>query len=65
MSFLPYSFAKRHQILLLPSVDSSMPPSLILTEQTSPSAINEAIRYGMIQGQIQQPGLPGPQNQEC
>ncbi|WP_230659370.1 type II secretion system ATPase GspE [Psychrobacter sp. I-STPA10] len=55
MSFLPYSFAKRHQILLLPSVDSSMPPSLILTEQTPPSAINEAIRYAMTQGQTQTP----------
>lgn len=55
MSFLPYSFAKRHQILLLPSVDSSMPPSLILTEHTSPSAINEAIRYAMTQGQVQTP----------
>ncbi|WP_227429858.1 type II secretion system ATPase GspE [Psychrobacter sp. I-STPA6b] len=55
MSFLPYSFAKRHQILVLPSLDTSLPPTIVLTSQTPLPAINEAVRYTLTHGQSQAP----------
>lgn len=42
---LPYSFAKRHQILLKYSPNLSELPTLIFTNQTSIEAINEANRF--------------------
>lgn len=42
---LPYSFAKRHQILLKYSTNLSELPTLLLTSQTSVEAINEANRF--------------------
>ena len=42
---LPYSFAKRHQILVMLAIDPELPPTLLLTKATSLSAINEAVRF--------------------
>ena len=47
---LPYSFAKRHQLLAIPAIDSDMPPTLLLTKATPLSAINEAVRFLQQQG---------------
>ncbi len=47
---LPYSFAKRHQLLIIAAIDSAMPPTLILTKATPLSAINEAVRFMQQQG---------------
>lgn len=57
MLFLPYSFAKRHQVLLLPSVDSAAQPTLLLTDATPINAINEAIHFALSQGSVQHPEL--------
>ncbi len=49
MLFLPYSFAKRHQILLLPEPDSTVADTLMLTADTPVNAINEALHFAMSQ----------------
>nr|WP_026212979.1 type II secretion system ATPase GspE [Moraxella boevrei] len=46
---LPYSFAKRHQILLN-YAEFDLPPSLIITDSTPMTAINEANRFASSQG---------------
>lgn len=53
MLFLPYGFAKRHQILIVPSPDNTVVPSLVVTEHTPISAINEAISFASINGTSQ------------
>lgn len=45
---LPYSFAKRHQVLLQYH-DLESPPNLIITENTSTTVINEANRFAVSQ----------------
>ncbi|WP_410472557.1 type II secretion system ATPase GspE [Faucicola mancuniensis] len=45
---LPYSFAKRHQVLLQYH-DLESPPNLIITENTPTTAINEANRFAVSQ----------------
>ena len=47
---LPYSFAKRHQILVMLAIDPELPPTLLLTKATPLSAINEAVRFLQQQG---------------
>lgn len=47
---LPYSFAKRHHILLHYSADLTTPPSLLITPTTAMAAINEANRFAIQQG---------------
>ncbi|ELA08030.1 type II secretion system protein E [Moraxella macacae 0408225] len=47
---LPYSFAKRHQVLLQYTADLDTPPILILTENTPMLAVNEANRFAGDQG---------------
>ena len=42
---LPYSFAKRHQILAILAIDPELPPTLVLTKTTPLCAINEAVRF--------------------
>ena len=42
---LPYSFAKRHQLLLQYSQDLTAPPTLLMTADTPMEAINEANRF--------------------
>lgn len=42
---LPYSFAKRHQILLQYPADLTSSPNLVITAETSMEAINEANRF--------------------
>ena len=53
MMQLPYSFAKRHQILVILAIDPELPPTLVLTKATPLSAINEAVRF------LQQQGVRG------
>ena len=53
MMQLPYSFAKRHQILVILAIDPELPPTLLLTKVTPLSAINEAVRF------LQQQGIRG------
>jgi hypothetical protein len=53
MMTLPYSFAKRHQILVVLAIDPELPPTLVLTKATPLSAINEAVRF------LQQQGVRG------
>ena len=53
---LPYSFAKRHQILAILAIDPELPPTLVLTKTTPLSAINEAVRF------LQQQGVRGVPN---
>ena len=55
---LPYSFAKRHQILAILAIDPELPPTLVLTKTTPLSAINEAVRF------LQQQGVRGVPNYE-
>lgn len=55
---LPYSFAKRHQILAILAIDLELPPTLLLTKATPLSAINEAVRF------LQQQGVRGVPNYE-
>ena len=55
---LPYSFAKRHQILTILAIDLELPPTLVLTKATPLSAINEAMRF------LQQQGVRGVPNYE-
>ena len=50
MMQLPYSFAKRHQILAILAIDPELPPTLVLTKATPLSAINEAVRFLQQQG---------------
>jgi len=50
MMQLPYSFAKRHQILAILAIDSELPSTLVLTKATPLSAINEAVRFLQQQG---------------
>ena len=50
MMQLPYSFAKRHQILVILAIDPELPPTLVLTKATPLSAINEAVRFLQQQG---------------
>lgn len=57
MLFLPYSFAKKHHVLLLPSPDTAAPPTLIVTDMTPINAINEATHFTLSQGSPQQPEL--------
>lgn len=45
MSLLPYSFAKRFQLLVIPQIDPSEPATLLMTETTPLSAVNEAMRF--------------------
>ncbi|WP_198334930.1 type II secretion system ATPase GspE [Psychrobacter namhaensis] len=47
---LPYSFAKRHQILIILAIDPELSPTLVLTKATPLSAINEAVRFLQQQG---------------
>ena len=42
---LPYSFAKRHQLLLQYSQDLAAPPTLVMTAETPMEAVNEANRF--------------------
>ena len=53
---LPYSFAKRHQLLLQYSQDLTAPPTLLMTADTPMEAINEANRFAS------QAGVPLPLN---
>ena len=53
MMQLPYSFAKRHQILVILAIDAELPPTFVLTKATPLSAINEAVRF------LQQQGIRG------
>lgn len=53
---LPYSFAKRHQLLLQYSQDLTDPPTLLMTADTPMEAINEANRFAS------QAGVPLPLN---
>ena len=53
MMQLPYSFAKRHQLLVILAIDPELPPTLVLTKATPLSAINEAVRF------LQQQGVRG------
>ena len=53
MMQLPYSFAKRHQILAILAIDPELPPTLVLTKATPLPAINEAVRF------LQQQGVRG------
>ncbi|MGP5312774.1 type II secretion system ATPase GspE [Psychrobacter faecalis] len=55
---LPYSFAKRHQILAILAIDPELLPTLVLTKTTPLSAINEAVRF------LQQQGVRGVPNYE-
>ena len=55
---LPYSFAKRHQLVLLPSIDSQTSPTLLITDATPMTAINEAMGFAGSQGQ----GMAGGSN---
>ncbi|MDN6275282.1 type II secretion system ATPase GspE [Psychrobacter sp.] len=50
MMQLPYSFAKRHQILVILAMDPELPATLVLTKETPLSAINEAVRFLHQQG---------------
>lgn len=50
---LPYSFAKRHQLLIIMQIDPK-PPVLVITKATPMLAINEAVRY------LQQQGVTTP-----
>ncbi len=45
MSQLPYSFAKRHQLLIVPAIDASEPATILTTDSTSLTAINESVRF--------------------
>ncbi len=45
MSQLPYSFAKRHQVLVFPSIDPSEPSTIVITENTPLTAVNESFRF--------------------
>lgn len=45
MQLLPYSFAKRHQVLIVPAMEFDQPPSLILTQHSPLAAVNEAMRF--------------------
>lgn len=58
MMQLPYSFAKRHQILAILAIDPELPPTLVLTKVTPLPAINEAVRF------LQQQGIHGVPNYE-
>ncbi len=53
---LPYSFAKRHQILLQYSADLTDPPVMLITQASHLEAINEANRF------ISSLGVPLPLN---
>ncbi len=53
---LPYSFAKRHQLLLQYSQDLTDPPTLLMTADTPMEAVNEANRFAS------QAGVPLPLN---
>ncbi len=50
MMQLPYSFAKRHQVLVILAIDPELPATLVLTKATPLSAINEAVRFLHQQG---------------
>ncbi|TXD96999.1 type II secretion system protein GspE [Psychrobacter frigidicola] len=50
MMQLPYSFAKRHQLLIIMAIDPELPPTLVLTKATPLSAINEVVRFLQQQG---------------
>lgn len=52
MTLLPYSFAKRHQLLVVPAIDPSMPPTLLLTDSTPLAAVNQAIGLMQSQGML-------------
>lgn len=47
---LPYSFSKRHQLLLVPDIDPQQPPTIVMTPATPLSAVNEAVRFINEQG---------------
>lgn len=50
MNQLPYSFAKRHQLLVMSSIDPSEPAKVVMTKKTPLSAVNETIRFVQSQG---------------
>ena len=50
---LPYSFAKRHQILVVYPPDTTLPPTMVLTASTPLNAVNEAKRFLQQQGVMQ------------
>ncbi|MDO5768290.1 MAG: type II secretion system ATPase GspE [Psychrobacter sp.] len=52
---LPYSFSKRHQLLLVPSIDPQQPATIVMTPVTPLSAVNEAIRFLTEQGLHERP----------
>lgn len=55
MMLLPYSFSKRHQLLIVAAIDPQQPPTLVITQATPLTAINEAVRFISEQGVTAQP----------
>lgn len=57
MLSLPYSFAKRHHVLLIPSIDALSAATLLITDDTPINAINEATDFVVTQLGINTPEL--------
>ena len=55
MTQLPYSFAKRYQILVIPASQMGEPATIVMTDKTPSSAVNESIRFAHEQGDKQMP----------